>query len=115
MASQVVSVFDDGKLGRSDHSIIIAELKVTKMLKKNRDRTLNWAKADYKSIREYLKHINWYQLFSNKSVEEAWEALKEKLNEATVKYVPFSTPNNPEEPKWLNRDIIRLVRKKKRA
>ena len=75
MASQVVSVFDDGKLGRSDHSIIIAELKVTKMLKKNRDRTLNWAKADYKSIREYLKHINWDQLFSNKSVEEAWEAL----------------------------------------
>ena len=75
MASQVVSVFDDGKLGRSDHSIIIAELKVTKMLKKNRDRTPNWAKADYKSIREYLKHINWDQLFSNKSVEEAWEAL----------------------------------------
>ena len=115
MASQVISVFDDGKLGKSDHSIIIAEIKATKMLKKNKERTPNWNKADYHSIRTYLKHVNWDQLFENKTVEQAWEALKGKLNEATSKFVPLSTPKNPEEPKWLNREIIRLVRKKKRA
>ena len=53
MASQVISVFDDGKLGKSDHSIIIAEIKATKMLKKNKERTPNWNKADYHSIRTY--------------------------------------------------------------
>ena len=58
MASQVVSVFDDGKLGRSDHSIIIAELKVTKMLRKKQRQDTELGKGrlqKYKRVSEAYK------------------------------------------------------------
>ena len=51
----------------------------------------------------------------NKSVEEAWRILKDELELATGKFVPFSTVKNQDEPKWLNREIIRAIRRKKRA
>ena len=54
-------------------------------------------------------------MMKNKSVEEAWRILKDELELATGKFVPFSTVKNQDEPKWLNREIIRAIRRKKRA
>ena len=38
MASSIISVNDNGKLGRSDHCIIATELKVSKMVRKGQNK-----------------------------------------------------------------------------
>ena len=115
MADKIVSVHDDGKLGRSDHSIITVDVKVSKTIKKEKPRTPNWTKADVTGMRQYLADIDWDTLLDGASTEKAWDTLKEILSQATQKFVPFSTAKGEDTPKWLNREIVRLVRKKKRA
>ena len=70
MASSVISVSDEGKLGKSDHCIILTEVKISKAMKKNRNRIPNWTKADYQSIRTYLSETDWETLISGKPVSE---------------------------------------------
>ena len=62
-----------------------------------------------------MASINWETQMSGKSTEEAWEILKKHLDKVTEEFVPKSTSKDKSEPKWLNREIIRLIRKKKRA
>ena len=79
------------------------------------EKAPNWTKADLHGIKTYLASINWEDLFHNKSAEEARELLKDKIRIATKKFVPKSTMKSSTEPKWLNREIIKLIRQKKQA
>ena len=48
-------------------------------------------------------------------MNEAWEAFKNEIKTSTVKFVPYSTSKSESTPKLLTREIVRLVRNKKRA
>ena len=115
MANNVVSVTEDGKLGRSDHCIITTEFKVPKLERKEKKKSPNWNKADHGGLRRYLANCDWDRLLRNKPVEEAWKILKDELEQAISKFVPLSTVKDQDEPKWLNRELIRAIRRKKRA
>ena len=115
MASNIISVMEDGKLGKSDHCVIITEVRIPKKSEKNRKKILNWKKADYHQIKEYLAKVDWNEVLTRQSVNEAWEAFKNEIKIATAKFVPFSTIKRKSTPKWLTRENVRLVRQKKRA
>ena len=115
MASNIISVTEDGKLGKSDHCVIITEVRIPKRSEKNRKKILNWKKADYHQIKEYLAKVDWNEVLTRQSVNEAWEAFKNEIKIATAKFVPFSTIKRKSTPKWLTRENVRLVRQKKRA
>ena len=53
MASSIVSVYDDGKLGRSDHCIIVTEVSVINLVRKMKKKSPNWNKADYVGLRAH--------------------------------------------------------------
>ena len=114
MANNVVSVTEDGKLGRSDHCIITTEFKVPKLERKEKKKSPNWNKADHGGLRRYLANCDWDRLLRNKPVEEAWKILKDELEQAISKFVPLSTVKDQDEPKWLNRELIRAIRRKKK-
>ena len=44
-----------------------------------------------------------------------WNILRKTLDDAVELFVPSSTIRAPGQPKWLTREVIRLVRRKKRA
>ena len=115
MANNIISVYDDGKLGKSDHCILMTEITTQKVKNRAPRKATNWTKADFPGIRSYLANIDWDTLMENKSSEEAWTILREKINTATEKYVPKSTVKKDTEPRWINREIIKLIRQKKRA
>ena len=58
---------------------------------------------------------DWDVMFTGKTTEQAWKILKEEINIANLKFVPHSTVKSADEPKWINRELIRAIRKKKRA
>ena len=115
MANNIISVYDDGKLGKSDHCILMTEIAIQKVRSRGPKKATNWTKADFPGIKSYLASIDWNTLMENKSAEEAWEMLKETINSATEKFVPKSTVKKDTEPKWINRELIKLIRQKKRA
>ena len=115
MANDIISVNNEGKLGKSDHCIIMTEVLTSKVAMKKSKVSPNWSKADFHGIRSYLADTDWDSLLQNKSAEEAWNILKNKINTATDTYVPKSTMRKDSDPKWLNREIIKLIRQKKRA
>ena len=85
-------------------------------MKKNERATRpNWTKADIEGLRDILGNINWNQILIDKPVEEAWTTFRSTLELALANFVPKSTVRNDNNPKWLTREIIRLVRRKKRA
>ena len=50
-----------------------------------------------------------------RSITNVYSLLKGHLKNTTEELVPKSTVKGETEPKWLNQEIIRLIRKKKRA
>ena len=115
MANDIISVNNEGKLGKSDHCIIMTEVLTSKVAMKKSKVSPNWSKADFHGIRSYLADTDWDSLLQNKSADEAWNILKNKINTATDTYVPKSTMRKDSDPKWLNREIIKLIRQKKRV
>ena len=83
MASSIILVNDNGKLGRSDHCIIATELKVSKMVRKGQNKNPNWTKADYPGLRAYMAGKDWDAMFTGKTTEQAWKILKEEINIAS--------------------------------
>ena len=113
-ADKVLSVSDDGKLANSDHCIISIELSIPSK-KRIQKRSPNWSKANYLEMKHHLQHINWRGNLNNVSVEEDWNFFKNTLAEAVKRFVPNSTARQADKPKWLNRDLIRLISRKKSA
>ena len=93
----------------------MTEVLTSKVVMKKTKVSPNWSKADFHGIRSYLANTDWDSLFYNKSADEAWNILKNKINTASETYVPKSTMRRDSEPKWLNREIVKLIRQKKRA
>ena len=93
----------------------MTEITTSKAAKRETKKAPNWTKADFLGIRSFLSNIDWDTLMEDMSAEEAWTVLREKINTATEKYVPRSTMKKDTEPRWINREIIQLIRQKKQA
>ena len=112
----IVSVQNDGNLGNSDHCILLTEISTKPIQgRKKKVRVENWSKADTAGIRNQLGKINWHRVLKGNCIQEDWETFGQIIRETVEKYVPTSTQKEQDKPKWLNREIIKLVRKKKRA
>ena len=112
---KIVSIADGGKIGKSDHCILNIEVKVKTTVRKESATRLNWTKADIQGLQTFLGDTDWHSILSDKPADEAWETLRIILDQATSQFVPRSTIRPANTPKWLTREIIKLVRKKKRA
>ena len=112
---KIISVLDGGRIGKSDHQVINIEVKVKRHKKTDSVTRANWNKADITGLKSFLSRINWRNKLTHISVDEAWPIFKSTIDEAIVKFVPSSTVRSANTPKWLTREIVRLVRKKKRV
>ena len=115
MADKVLNVTLDAPIGKSDHCTIKLELDIKKQRGSDTRKIPNWTKADIPGLKSYLRNVDWRGELEDKNVEDSWSVFKRELEAATKKFVPYSTARQDDKPKWLTRDIIKLVAKKKRA
>ena len=111
---RIVDVYEAGRLGRSDHVMIATRVSVGKEREEENEEMPNWRKADWDSMRNSLAAENWNNLLAEKSVNQAWAVLTEKLQKAVEKFVPKRRRRNRDRPAWLTQEILREIRKKKR-
>ena len=111
---QILGVEENGRLGHSDHSMILVTVAVKADAKAKATTQPDWNKADWGKMREELSKVDWRGQLEGKSGQEAWDMLKKRMQEAVDKYVPPRRPRNQNRPAWLSQNILRAIRRKKR-
>jgi hypothetical protein len=111
---RVINVEDGGRLGRSDHAIINITLAAEKQENSYSAQRYNWPRADFENMRAELRQKIW-TVNDNTELEEDWLELKNTLKEVTNKYVPLLKNRNDVRPRWLSKEIVKLIRQKKAA
>ena len=109
---RVHEVEEVGRLGASDHGAILTKVGTGVKKEKNVVKYL-WGKADWAAMEADLERENWQELDSL-DAEVAWKKLKEKLNSMVEDHVPKKRRRNHDRPGWLNQEIVREIRRKKK-
>jgi hypothetical protein len=110
---RILSVEEAGKLGNSDHVAI--EIKVMAGIEKTEVKKKLWKKADYQAMRNELGLIDWQSELVHENADKAWDKFRNILESCVEKHVPTAEITDNGRPKWLSREIVRLIRKKKKA
>ena len=109
---RVTEVAEAGRLGASDHVVILTK-NITSPMKKEPALRLIWGKADWAAMEQSLANESWEEL-DRLDADSAWNVLKEKINKQVEKHVPSRRRRNHDRPGWLNQNIAREIRRKKK-
>ena len=112
MPNNIISVSNSPPLGKSDHCVILTEVLLPILEKKNKRKIENWSKVDEKAMANHLGQLNWEIILQQNDVEPAWQIFKKHIRNTVKLFVPLSTARAPTDPKWLTREIVKLTRKK---
>ena len=114
IADRVIAIQDEGRLGSSDHIMLLVEIETEYVSRVAAHCQHNWWKADFNAIKNDLASVNWIGEMQNLKVQDCWDLFKSKIDEAVLKHVPLSGGGGKDRKKWVNQKIISLIRKKKR-
>lgn len=111
---KVVSADVLENLSKSDHNMILTELLLKTDSSLPTKKVFEWKKADSAKMCEGLSGINWIESFAGLNVANMWSQLKSKLLQLQDEFVPQKVVKKKNRLPWLNRDLVKLIRKKKR-
>jgi hypothetical protein len=110
---RVLTVTDEGRLGTSDHCIILSEIECDVRTTKQEEQTKNWSKANYQAMRETLRVVDWQAEIRGCDTDEAWTFFKNKLKSVIDSHVPGGKCGPWKQNSWMTREIICLLRRKR--
>ena len=103
------------KLGASDHASIVFDVLCDIERNDPQNMRPNFYKADYNSIRDYLKTVEWNEMYEL-NTEDSWKFFMTKINYCIEKHVPVKRTNTKfKKPKWMDQYCVRKVKKKYHA
>ena len=111
---RIIAVEEAGRLGHSDHVMILSTISVRSQKVLNGGLQQDWSKANWEAMEQELKDWDWRAALEGKGGNEAWDGLKEKLTNLMQQHVPMKRRRNQNRPAWLSKDILRAIRKKKK-
>ena len=104
-----------GNLGNSDHSILTVEIICFATVTSNEEYIPDWIKGDTAALGEFFTSINWDNRLYQKNTEDSWETFCQIINKGIKRFIPKKKKKFNRKPKWLNRRIVRLARKKRQT
>ena len=110
----VHSVSDVGNLGKSHHSILRIQINTKPSLITSTEKVPDYAKADFVKMKNYVSSVDWVARFEHFDTFQCWDLFKETLSDAIKDCIPLKDRRTPNKPLWMNRNIMRLIRKKRR-
>ena len=112
---RVLHVQDEGRLGKSDHCMISVTVECRPKTEKETGPTYNWKRADIPAIQRELDGVDWRKELENRTTEEGWILLRNKLQAAVEKFVPQSKNRTKLKNPWMTRELLRLIRRKRKV
>ena len=113
-AELVHSVSDMGQLGDGDHRMLEVEVAGPALDRDSTELVPDWTKADMEGIKQAFASMDWEDALKDKCGVEAWDFLKEMIEVETEKHVPKKRRRVGSRPIWMNKNILKLIRKKRR-
>jgi hypothetical protein len=107
---KVLDISDGGRLGKSDHCIIMVDIECNIHRQVGVQKTLNWSRANYEGIKNQMARVDWEVLLNEGTVEDAWSSFKERLQTATIQNISEGKRGPWMRNPWMTREIIRLLR-----
>lgn len=88
------------------------EIELTRPLKANKRTVYHYSKGDYESIRFELGNIDWDDLLSQDSVDNALGKFYSELYRVTDLYIPKRLLKDSKYPPWYNSALIKILKEK---
>ena len=111
---QISSNVDCGKLGNSDHSVILTEIEGKVASHAPKHSVWNFKLANFKEIKKSIANIEWSTILTH-DIETDWETFKSTLLALCNQFIPKKSMKEMKQPPWLKREILRLIRQKRAA
>jgi hypothetical protein len=101
-------------LGNGDHNML--EIDLTGPLENNDslEEVPDWSKADMGKLREAIQEVDWAREFESMSGTQSMEKFYTVLDREVEKFVPKKMRRKGNKPLWMNKNILRMIRKKRR-
>ena len=110
----VSRVESPGHLSSADHLMLKFTIMGPKRDEATTELVPDWTKADFEAMEEKMGDITWDFLLKDKSGPEQWAIFKEKLDEVIEENVPKKVRRKSSRPLWMRRNVLRMIRKKRR-
>ena len=111
----IINIEDNGRIGKSDHTMILIEIDTAVRRDFTTQLSPDWSKADVNLLKENFDSIDWNLALESRDTESSWKYFKETLNQIIEKCVPMNKKRSNHRPMWMNRTLLRLIRKKRRC
>ena len=98
----------------SDHVIYSIDLARPTVRNHSSELVPDWGKADFDKLVETLTCIDWPTELNDVSGLHGWELVKERIDKATEACVPKKLRRVSNKPLWMTKNVLRLIRKKRR-
>ena len=103
-----------GYLSTSDHVMLKFTMVGPKRSSNTTEMVPDWTNADYKAMEREIGEMDWESELMDKSEPDQWKLFKEKMNIVVDSNVPKKVRRNGNKPLWMKKNVLRLIRKKKR-
>jgi hypothetical protein len=110
----ILNVSDVGKLGRSDHSMLLVEIVGETLTNISKEEVPDWSRTDMNKLKELLQQIDWDVELSGLNVDDSWTKFKNAVDKAQEACVPKKLRRANNRPIWMTRNLLRIIRKKRR-
>ena len=114
LPSDSITVSSQGRLGKSDHNILLVKTRLSAPESKTTEQIPQWNRANFPQIINDLESVNWSAELLNCSAQEAWDLFSNKANETISRNVPFRPRRQTSKPIWMNSKCLQAVRKKRK-
>ena len=112
-------------VGKSHHVMLEWNMKLytAKPLLSTDEKKYRYDHGNYNEMRSMLGEVDWIGILHDKTVDEMWKQIQEKIMEAVKSHVPASRARRLEDgpyrqrkkPLWMNENVLAKLRKKKTA
>ena len=101
-------------LGSGDHNMLLVSLAGPDCEQSSKEMIPDWSKADYDAIKVAIEKVDWVEEFKYKSGLDCMDIFYDVIMRETENGIPKKLRRASSKPIWMNKNIMRLVRRKKR-
>ncbi len=113
-AENIIDISDAGRLGKSDHVILLVRMDIGAREKQEGGRVQSWRRANFAKIREEMEEISWGAELESRPMDEAWKWFVGVMEGMVERHVPKRKMKRGRWPEWMTGEIMKLVKIKRR-
>ena len=101
-------------IGKSDHNMLVINLKLNLTNETVKRPTLKYPKGNYEEMKKQLNDIKWNKELGETNTEQAWGRFKEIIEKLISENVPVSggTGRTRKGAIWMDKETLEKVKRK---